>query len=61
LDQRGILLLLKANPKQFELLGSIRVCDEETWAHLAVCDDELYIRGLNSLSAFRWLDPKAKP
>jgi outer membrane protein assembly factor BamB len=61
LDQRGILLLLRANPKQFELISSVKVSDEETWAHLAVCDDEVYIRGLNTLKVFRWTDPKAQP
>lgn len=44
LDQTGRLLLIKANPKQFELLGEQKVADEETWAHLAVCGDELFVR-----------------
>jgi hypothetical protein len=54
LDQRGILLLIKANTKQFELVDSVKVSDDETWAHLAVCGDELYIRELNALAAYRW-------
>jgi outer membrane protein assembly factor BamB len=54
LDQRGILLLIKANPKQFELIDSVRVADDETWAHLAIVGDELYVRELNALAAFRW-------
>jgi outer membrane protein assembly factor BamB len=54
LDQRGTLLLLKANPKQFELLGEVRISEEETWAHLAVAGDELFIRELNGLAAYRW-------
>lgn len=61
LDQRGILMMIRANPNQFELLGSVKVSDEETWAHLAVCDDELYIRGLNTLTAYRWSEPGSKP
>lgn len=54
LDQRGILLLIKANPKQFELIDSLKVSEEETWAHLAVSGDEIFIRELNSLAAYRW-------
>jgi len=54
LDQRGILLLLAANPKQFELLDSQEVSKSETWAHLAVVGDELFIRDLKGLAAFRW-------
>lgn len=54
LDQRGELLLLKANPKEFELLDQRKVSDQETWAHLAVCGDEVFVRELNALSVFRW-------
>lgn len=54
LDQRGILLLIKANPKEFELIDSLKVSEEETWAHLAVSGDELFIRELNSLASYRW-------
>jgi len=58
LDQRGTLLLLKANPKEFESLGEGKVSDGETWAHLAVAGDEFHVRELNALSAFRWKSPK---
>ena len=61
LDQRGILMMIRAHPNEFELLGSVKVSDEETWAHLAVCDDELYIRALNSLVVYRWSHPGSKP
>ena len=60
LDQTGRLLLIKANPKQFELLGEQKVADEETWAHLAVCGDELFVRELKALSVFRWRNSGAK-
>ena len=60
LDQTGTLLLIKANPKQFELLGEQKVAEEETWAHLAVCGDELFVRELKALSVFRWRDSGAK-
>lgn len=43
-----------ANPQQFELLGEVQISDEETWAHIAVTDNELFIRELNGLAAYRW-------
>jgi len=54
LDQRGELLLIKASPDKFDLLDTCKVSDDETWAHLAVCGNELYIRELNALAAYRW-------
>ncbi len=50
----GRLLLISANPTEFSLLGEAKISDEETWAHLAVSDDEIYIRELNALSAYQW-------
>ena len=56
LDAGGRLLLIKANPHEFELLGDEKVTDDETWAHLAVSGNELFIRGLDAMTAFRWAD-----
>ncbi len=58
LDERGILLLIKANPKQFELLDERTVSEDETWAHVAVCGEEIFIRELNAMTAYRWQTPK---
>lgn len=54
LDNRGTLFLLKANAKEFELLDKRKVADAETWAHLAVVGDELFVRDLNGLTAWTW-------
>ena len=54
LDQRGTLHLLRANPETFELLDTRKVSDSETWAHLAVAGEQLFVRELNALSAFGW-------
>jgi outer membrane protein assembly factor BamB len=54
LDERGLLFLFRASPDKFELLDKVKVSDDETWAHLAVCGDELYIRELNALTVYRW-------
>jgi outer membrane protein assembly factor BamB len=54
LDEKGILYLLRANPEKFDLLDSRSISDEETWAHVAVCGEEIYVRELNALSVYRW-------
>ena len=54
LDNRGVLSLIRANPERFELTDSRKVSDAETWAHLAVCGDELFVRELNAIAAYRW-------
>ncbi|MEI8382963.1 MAG: PQQ-binding-like beta-propeller repeat protein [Planctomycetota bacterium] len=54
LDERGDLLLIRANPEKFELLDTRKVSDEPTWAHLAVCGGEIFIRELNAITKFEW-------
>ena len=58
LDQCGLLYLLRANPKQFELLDKRRLSDAESWAHLAVAGNDLFVRELNALVAYRWTAPQ---
>ena len=31
-----------------------KVSDEDAWAHLAISGNELYVRQLNALAAYRW-------
>ncbi len=54
LDERGELFLIRANPEKFELLDSRKISEDPTWAHLAVCKDEVFIRELNAMSVYRW-------
>ena len=54
LDQRGVLLLIRANKEKFDLLDKRNLTDVETWAHLAVAGDQLFVRELNGLVAYRW-------
>ncbi len=61
LDQRGVLYLLRANPKQFELLDKRRLGGSESWAHLAVSGQELFVRELNALAVYRWRAPERHP
>lgn len=56
LDQQGELHLLRANPGRFELLDSRRVSESETWAHLAVAGNELFIRALDGLRVYEFAE-----
>lgn len=58
LDSKGKLLLIQANPKEFEPLGEATVSAAETWAHLAACGDQVIVRDLTALTVYRW--PTAK-
>lgn len=53
LDERGDLLLIRANPEKFDLLDTRKV-GEDAWAHLAVCGNEVFIRELNAMAVYRW-------
>jgi outer membrane protein assembly factor BamB len=54
LDQRGILFLIKADPKSFQLLSEVALDTPPTWAYLAVCGDALYVRHLKGLNRYQW-------
>lgn len=54
LDQRGELLLVAADPTEFRLLDRKEVASSESWAHLAVAGDHLFVRDLKGISAFTW-------
>lgn len=58
LDEQGKLLLIKANPKEFQLIDEIQVSEDETWAHLAISNNEIFIRELNALAAYKWQAPR---
>ena len=53
LDQRGILYMLKANPKEIEVLDERKVATD-SWAHLAVAGEHIVVRALDSLAVYRW-------
>jgi len=54
LTNDGLLLLLQATPTAFTLLDSRTVSSEETWGHLALAGQMLYVRAKSSLIAYRW-------
>lgn len=53
LDESGKLYLLAVNPEKFELLDQLQVSDEPCWAHLAVVDDEMYVRFQHGLKMYK--------
>lgn len=58
LDSDGELFLIQANPKEFELIDRLKIGDAETWAHLAISGNELFVRELNAMAVYRWNQPK---
>ena len=54
LEANGNLLLIEANPKKFELVDTLHISDADTWAHLAVSGEEVFVRELEALAAYRW-------
>ena len=60
LDSGGELHLVRANPEQFEVLGSREVADAETWGHLAVAGDQIFVRELEGVAAYRWKAAEAE-
>ncbi len=59
LDERGILLLMRATPDAFDLIDERKISDSPTWAHLAVADEQLVVRELNALVVYHWKQAEA--
>ena len=54
LDQKGSLHLVAADPGGFRRLAERKISEEETWAHLAVAGNELFVREQTAIAAFVW-------
>lgn len=53
LDENGELLLIQSSPKEFKLIDRHRVADN-SWAHVAVVNNEVFVRSLSELKVFTW-------
>lgn len=53
LDERGELLLIQASPEEFRLIDRRQVA-ENSWAHLAVAGQQVFVRDLEALKVFRF-------
>lgn len=54
LDERGELLLVKPTPERFVLLDKREVTNSPAWAHVAVSGEEIFVRELQGIAAYRW-------
>lgn len=54
LDGDGELILLRANSSQFELLDRRRISDQDTWGHLALYGEQIFVREKEGLLALQW-------
>jgi outer membrane protein assembly factor BamB len=54
LDANGSLHLVQANPEKFDWLGTVKVSEQETWAHLGIAGDQVFVRELKGLRVFEW-------
>lgn len=53
LDQRGDLMLIEASPEEFKLLSQTKVGDD-SWAHVSIVGDEIFVRNLKELKKYKW-------
>lgn len=57
LGHDGTLRLIDASPKELKIVSEHKVSDQETWGHLAIVGQVLYIRELEGIKAIRWAKP----
>lgn len=54
LAEDGTLYLVTVSPERFELLDQRSVSEQETWGHIAVAGDQIFVRELEAIAAYRW-------
>ena len=54
LDEAGDLILFNADKDEFRLSDRLHVSDATAWAHLAVADDQVFVRALDELIVYNW-------
>jgi outer membrane protein assembly factor BamB len=57
LDQKGELLLFQPTREGWNVLDRVEVSKEESWAHLAVSDGQVFIRDLKGMTVWQWSEP----
>lgn len=58
LDEGGELLLVRANPRELQVLDSRPISDQSTWGHLAISGNQIFVRELEGVAAYRWPRPQ---
>lgn len=54
LNETGSLILIEATPEAYCEVGRAEIAEEETWGHLVVCGQELFVRELGAMTALVW-------
>ncbi len=54
LDEDGTLYLIDPNPEKFLIKESRKISESPTWAHLAISDNQLFVRELEALACYQW-------
>lgn len=54
LDASGELALIRHNVEKLDIIERKKISDQETWAHIVVCGDEIFVRQQRGLTVFRW-------
>ena len=54
LDTKGSLFLMEGSGDKFTRLGTKKISESETWAHVAVCGEDVFIRELDGMTLWRW-------
>lgn len=54
LDSDGELILFRATPEEFDVIDRRTISEDETWAHIAVCGGQVFVRELNALAVYDW-------
>lgn len=54
LDQKGELLLFQPSREAWNVIGRMKVAAAESWAHLAIADNQIFIRDLNGITCWQW-------
>jgi outer membrane protein assembly factor BamB len=54
LDERGMLMYFRATPEKFDLIDRFEATKISSWAHLAISGEEVFVRSLDAIHAFRW-------
>jgi outer membrane protein assembly factor BamB len=54
LDQGGDLFLMNLTPDALTVVDKFKVTKSDSWAHVATCGDEIFIREQRAIAAYRW-------
>ena len=61
LSNTGLLRLIRANPGEFEQIEGLEIAEDETWAHLVVAGNQLFVREQFGLAAHEWHSADPQP